>query len=272
VFITTMAITPERAKFGPLLFAGDWQRGLETAARLGYDAVEVSLRDPQSEAVKALGKAIQSSGLALSAVATGQSYYNDGLSPTSSDLHIRRKLLDRMKGHIGFAARWGAFVIIGGVRGRLEGAAATFSEQRERALEEFCRYAEYARERNVGLVIEPINRYETNYINTVQEALEVIRSIGAGNLSVLGDTFHMNIEEVSISGALEEAGDSLGYVHLADSNRWAPGQGHIDFAEVANTLHSLGYGGYIGAEVLPLPDSDAAARWAIEFFRNLPRG
>lgn len=269
MFKTSMAISPEPAKFAPLLFAGDWERGLETAAELGYDAVEVSLRDPQTEVVKKLRKTVRSSGLAVSAVATGQSYYNDGLSPTSPDPTIRARLLDRMKGHVDFAAPWGALVIIGGVRGTFEGEPKTHAAQRQRAVDAIGDYAEYASSQGVSLAIEPINRYETNFINTVEEALGFVGEVGAENLGVLTDTFHMNIEEVSIARSFERAGEKLGYVHFADSNRLAAGQGHIDFYELASVLRKSGYDGYICAEILPLPDSRTAAELAIDYFRSL---
>jgi len=269
MFKTSMAITPTPARFAPLLFAGDWKHGLETAAELGYDAIEVSLRDPQAQVVKELGKAIRSSCLAVSAVATGQSYYNDGLSPTSSDPSIQAKLLDRMKGFIDFAAPWGAVVIIGGVRGVLDGEQQERAEQWQRAVEAVHNYARYAETVGVHLVVEPINRYETNFINTVAEALAFIDEVGVDNLAVLADTFHMNIEEVSLAQALESAGERLGYVHFADSNRLAPGQGHINFHELAAVLRKMGYTGYISAEILPVPDSRTAAKLAIDHLRSL---
>jgi sugar phosphate isomerase/epimerase len=269
VFKTSMAISPEPAKFAPLLFAGDWEHGLETAAELGYNAVEVSLRDPQTEVVRKLGKAVRSSGLAVSAIATGQSYYNDGLSPVSPDPAIQARLLDRMKGHVDLAATWGAMVIVGGVRGTFEGEPKTHAAQRQRAVEAIRRYTEYARSQGVLLAIEPINRYETNFINTLEEALGFIEEVDIENLVVLADTFHMNIEEVSIARSFERAGEKLGYIHFVDSNRWAAGQGHIDFRELAAVLQKIGYRGYICAEILPLPDSRTAAKLAIDYFHSL---
>jgi sugar phosphate isomerase/epimerase len=85
----------------------------------------------------------------------------------------------------------------------------------------------------------------------------------------LADTFHMNIEEVSIPQALEFAAERLGHVHLVDSNRRAPGQGHIDFAACAAALRRTGYAGYLCAEILPWPDSRQAASWAREFYRQM---
>ena len=160
-------------------------------------------------------------------------------------------------------------MIIGGVRGTFEGEPKTHAAQRQRAVEATRAYAEYARSQGVSLAIEPINRYETNFINTVGEALEFIEEVGAENLVVLTDTFHMNIEEVSIAQSFQRTGEKLGYVHFADSNRWAAGQGHINFRELAVVLQEIGYSGYICAEILPLPDSRTAAKLAIDYFRSL---
>jgi len=269
LFRTTMSISPGGTKFSPLLFVGDWQRGLNTAIALRYDAIELSLRDPQEQVVKDIGEAVRGRGFAVSAISTGQSYYNDGLSLVSADPAVQAKLKDRLCAFVEVAAQWGAFVVIGGVRGNLEGDPSTYQDQRKRAIEAVRHVAEHARTYHVRLLIEPINRYETRFINTVQEALQFIADVGADNLWVLADTFHMNIEEASMGDALRLAGKRLGYMHLVDSNRKAAGQGHTSFRELATDLRQLGYSGYIGAEILPLPDDDTAARMAIAYFRSL---
>jgi len=270
MFKTSMAITPAAAKFAPLLFAGDWRAGLQAAVEFGYDAVEVSLRDPREQVVRDLLDAIEDSGLGLSAIATGQSYYNDGLSPTSSEPAVQAELLERMKHFVTYAAQYdGACVIIGGVRGTFEGSEEERAAQHRNAIQAIRSYAHHAETAGVRLAIEPINRYETSFLNTVAEALSFIEDVGAGNLGVLADTFHMNIEESSPADALESAGERLFYVHLPDSNRLAAGQGHIDFHDLAAVLRKIGYDGYLGAEILPLPDSRTAAQLAMDFFRTL---
>jgi sugar phosphate isomerase/epimerase len=264
-----MSITPAPAKFGPLLFAGEWERGVETAIELGYDAIELSLRDPQEQVVKDLAKALHEKRFPISTIATGQSYYNDGLSLTSLDESVQAKLYDRFRGFIDLLAPYRSTLTLGGVRGNLTGDPGTFPAQRQRMVEAVRRCAEYAQAVGVQVAIEPINRYETNLIHTVGDALEFIREVGAENLVVLADTFHMNIEEVSLEDALRQAGKRLGYVHFADSNRLAAGRGHVDFKSLAGVLREIGYTGYISAEILPLPDSRTAAQWAIECFRAL---
>ncbi|UCF60768.1 MAG: sugar phosphate isomerase/epimerase [Anaerolineaceae bacterium] len=269
MFKTSMAISPTPTPFAPLLFAGDWRRGLATAIELEFDGVEVSIRDPHDQVVEDLKGAIQSSGLVVSTVATGQSYYSDGLSPTSFDPNIQSKLLDRMKAIIDFAAPWKAPVIIGGVRGKLEGNPIEQKAQISRVLESIRMYTEYAEASSVSLAIEPINRYETNFINTISEALEIINQVGSENLGIISDTFHMNIEEVSLAESLRMAGPWLKGVHFVDNNRKAAGQGHIDFHELTAVLSEISYQGFIIAEILPLPDSRTAAKQAIAFFRSL---
>jgi sugar phosphate isomerase/epimerase len=83
------------------------------------------------------------------------------------------------------------------------------------------------------------------------------------------DVFHMNIEDASIAGSLIAAGPIVGYVHLADSNRWAPGQGHTDFPAIIRALATIGYDDEVAVEILPFPSADEAATQAIEYLRKL---
>jgi sugar phosphate isomerase/epimerase len=264
-----MSISPAPAAFSPLLFAGEWELGLITARELGYDAVELSLRDPQDAVVAEVVSETRRSGLGLSAIATGQSYYQDGLSLTNPDPAERAKLLERLKRFIDLAAPWSAMVILGGVRGVLKGAASSHPEQRLLAIDMIEACSDYANQNGVSLLLEPINRYETNFLNTIQECLELIDGADLKNVFILADTFHMNIEEKSLVDALNLAGRKLGYLHFADNNRKAPGQGHINFSKLAQNVNTLGYNGFISAEILPFPDSRTAAEMAIKCYRSL---
>jgi sugar phosphate isomerase/epimerase len=269
MFKTSMAISPTPAVFAPLLFAGDWSAALEAAVDLGYDAIEISVRDPADEAVIACDNGLRQHGLQLSAVATGQSFYSDGLSPTSDDSAIQRQLEERMRRIIDLASPWEAMVVIGGVRGTLTGSDGERADQYSRAVEAIRRYGEYALQQKVSLVFEPINRYETTYINTIADALRIIGEVDLENLGILADTFHMNIEEANLAESLRSAGDLIHHVQFTDSNRLAAGRGHIDFVSLAAVLRESEYRGYLSTETLPLPDSTTAARQAIELFRTL---
>jgi len=164
------------------------------------------------------------------------------------------------------AENLGAIVIIGLVRGKT--GSDTSDDQVEHWLVEAL--IECASENEtVKLAIEPINRYETDLINTVASGLRLVDAIGLDNVGLLLDTFHMNIEEPSMIESMVAASDRLFHFHIADSNRWYPGAGHIDFADVVNTLSSIGYQGFVSAEILPLPDPDTAAKKTVEYMRGM---
>jgi sugar phosphate isomerase/epimerase len=268
-FRTSVAISPTPADFAPLLFAGRWREALDTVESLEYDAIEISVRDPDDADVRGCERAARERGIAISAIATGQSFYSDGWAPVDVDPTVQRRLMERMRRIVDLAAPWRALVVIGGVRGVLEGDPSERRAAYRQAVSFIRDLADHAASMGVDLVVEPINRYETNFINTVDQALDFIEATGADNIGVLPDTFHMNIEEVSLERALRIAGGKMLHVQFTDSNRHAAGQGHIDFGPLAAVLREIGYPGYLSAEILPEPDDATAARQALEFFRGL---
>jgi len=211
---------------------------------------------------------VAEAGLEVPAIGTGQAYVEEGLSFTSPDPKVRARAIARIQAQADCAAYFGAQVIIGLIRGRLvEGVS------REQAMEWLVaalrECAGYAAQREVWLNFEPLSRLDSNLVNTVDEALLLLEEVGAPNLGLLLDTFHMNIEEPSICASLVRAGGHITHVHVSDSNRWYPGAGHVDFAGIVATLEALNYNGYLSAEILPLPDSDTCAARAIAHMRPL---
>ena len=137
------------------------------------------------------------------------------------------------------------------------------------ALEEL---GEYAAQQGVILIYEPLNRFETNLVNTIESGLHLLDRVSTRNVKLLADLFHMNIEEVSIADATRQGGSQIGHVHFVDSNRRPAGNGHIDLSSVSAALAEIKYQGYISAEALPWPDSTTAAKTTIDsfnlYFRN----
>lgn len=131
---------------------------------------------------------------------------------------------------------------------------------REIAIERLLRVVLYAGARGVRITLEPLNRYETDFIYNADEGMQLVRELGCDNFGLMRDLFHMNIEDASIEQGLRLAGERLWHVHIADSNRGYPGSGHIRFEPVLQTLNEMGYDRYISGEMLPLPDPDTAAR------------
>jgi sugar phosphate isomerase/epimerase len=112
-------------------------------------------------------------------------------------------------------------------------------------LEEVGRYAEKL---ETTLVLEPINRYETRFFHTLDEAIGICKEVGIPNLKILADTFQMSIEERNIAESIRRAGDYIRHVHLSDSGRLLPGYGNIDFKAVFAALKEIGYEGYMALE------------------------
>lgn|ERR1041385_2213227 len=263
----TLCLFPE-AKGGPFVFWGGLSEGFQRAAGVGFDAIELfpgSAADLDRKQVKVL---CEKHRVAVSAVGTGAGWVKHKLRLTDADPLMRRRARDFVGEIIDLGGNIGAPAIVGSMQGRWENgvsreqAIAWLAE----ALEELAPRAEAF---GVPLLYEFLNRYETNLFNRVSESMQFLGSLRATNIKLLCDLFHMNLEEKDISIALRSAGSKLGHVHFADSNRRAAGMGHTDMRPIIGALRDIGYDGYLSAEVLPLPDSDTAARQTISTFRKL---
>ncbi len=260
--------TPSQAGLAPILLRGDLAAAFRQASELGCQGVEVHLRRAEDVDVKAVKRLAAEYGLGVPTLGTGMAATKDGLTLADPSPEIRARALERLRGHIDLAGEVGSAVTIGSISGKLGGCQG--EERRDRraqalgCLAEACRAA---RRLGVTVLLEPLNRYESDYINTLADGMEVAAEIGAPNLKLLADTFHMNIEEVDLAGSLRAAGPSIGHVHLADTNRQAPGHGHLDVAGVLRALADIGYRGYFSFEILPLPDACRAIRDGIDAIR-----
>jgi len=269
MFNIGISISPTKTAFGPLLFSGDLDKGLENISTLGFNGVELSLLNSLDLEQLEIIKKLKKFKLDVYAIATGQTYYTDGYSLYSNEEHKREITIKRIKSHIDFASRLNCAVIIGGIRGKLKEGNKKKSEQEKKgksALEESIRYAE---RKKILLLLEPINRFETNLINTLKEGKQLIDEMESDYLKLLPDTFHMNIEESSMEKSIIDVKSYIGYIHFADSNRLAPGFGHTDFKKILLVLKNIDYEGPIGVEILPKPDDLKAAKQAIEHLKRL---
>jgi sugar phosphate isomerase/epimerase len=262
----TISLVPE-ARGGPFVLWDGLERGCEEAAALGFDAVE--LFPPAAEAVNArqLKLLLQSRQLKLAGVGTGAGWVAHKLRLTDADPAVRTRARDFAFAIIDLAGEFVAPAIIGSMQGRCEG-----NVNRDRALnwlaEALEELAPRAASFGVPVLLEPLNRYETNLLNCVSDTLAFLGRLRTQNVRILGDLFHMNIEEPDVAEALRRAGPKLGHVHFADSNRHAIGFGHTDMAPVARALREIEFEGCISAEVLPLPDSHTAAVQTIQSYRR----
>jgi len=263
-----ISISPLATRFGPVLHDADVSALCRELARAGYSGVELSLVTPEAF-TPALAAAVADSNLSVLSIATGQSYIRDRLCLYTADASVRRQAISRLEGFIPLARRHSCPIIIGGVRGNELPEPGEMTRVEELGNTAFRELAKAAEREDVTLLLEPINRYETRFFNTLESAARFIAVENFPNVKILADTFHMNIEEPDIVESVESHLDRIGYVHVADSNRRFPGAGHIDFERIASSLRSRGYRGVVGVEILPWPDPLEAASRSIRKLRQL---
>lgn len=162
-----------------------------------------------------------------------------------------------MEKQIILASQFRAKVVVGLIRGH-----------KQPSLKEMKKLGSFAKKSGVELLVEPINRYEIGFINNSEEALRYVKLWGEP-YKILLDTFHMNIEEKNIAEAFLQCKEYLGHVQFADSNRLAPGQGHIDFAGILQTLSKINYQGYLSKEMLPYPTFLEAAKRSYNYIKQI---
>ena len=141
--------------------------------------------------------------------------------------------------------------------------------EKELLLSQLPEIVEYAEKNECILLLEPLNRYETHFLNRLEQAVEICEKIDSPYLKILADLFHMNIEEDNISESIEKTGKWIAHVHLADSNRILPGMGHTDFSSAFESLKKIGFGNYMALECgVPEPKKESL-RKSINFLKSL---
>jgi sugar phosphate isomerase/epimerase len=265
----TISLVPE-ARGGPFIFWDDLEAGCRKASKLSFHAVEVFAASPHQLSAEEVYPLLQRNDLRLAAVGTGAGWVRHRLSLTDPSRLVREQAKEFIENMIDAAGRLDAPVIVGSMQGRAAG------EVKPEAALVWLRKAladlgEYARRYAVPVLFEPLNRYETNLVNSIDEGAHLIQSLQTTNVKLLADLFHMNVEDADIAAAIRRAGSLIGHVHFADSNRRPVGLGHTDMAPVVGALKAIGYDGYVSAETLPYPDPDAAAQQTMESFRKFFR-
>jgi sugar phosphate isomerase/epimerase len=262
----TVSLVPE-SRGGPFVFWEGLADACAQAEAVGFDAIEIFPSDVDAIDVEDLTALLAKHRLSVAAVGTGAGWVVRRLTLTHADATVRRNAVQFIGRVIEFAGRLGAPAIIGSMQGRSEGTVA-----RPQALAWLAEGLEELGERAAGygapLLYEPLNRYETNLFNRLGDTAEWLGTLRTRNVRLLADLFHMAIEEADMAVAVRSTGKAIGHVHFADSNRRAIGFGHTEVAPIVAALREVGYGGYLSAEILPLPDSATAARQTMAAFRR----
>jgi len=264
----SVAIAGEYALPSAFVVWRGFEQSIKKAAEFGYQGVELALKTADEINRHKLERWLQQSNVEVSCISTGQVFADLGLCFTHPDADVRAKVVEIFKGFIDLAKDFGRLVNVGRVRGFIP-EGQVFERAEELFIDTARRICDIAGPLGVNIIIEPVNRYEINFINNLDQAAELIKKVGRNNLGLMPDVFHMNIEDAKIGESLIRNSTLIQYIHLADSNRLAPGYGHLDFDEIFSALEVFGFNGWASIEILPKPDPDTAARKAAEYI--LPR-
>lgn len=240
----------------------DAAKFIAKAADMGFDGVEIFIDEPKNIDTAAVRKAVQDNGLGI----TCCSIVGPDRHLISEDPKIREQAKDYLRAAIDVTAEVGSPLFCGplyaGV-GVLEGRPRTRDEW-DLAVEGLQEVAPRAEEAGVLLCLEPLNRFETYFINTAEDAMKLAKDVGSPAVKVHLDTFHMNIEEKSITAAIRDTGDWLAHMHCSENDRGTPGTGHVDWPGVFEALRDVGYDEWLVIESFVLGNeaiAKAAAIW-----------
>jgi D-psicose/D-tagatose/L-ribulose 3-epimerase len=263
-------------------------RYFEYARDIGFEVFEVCVEEPALLSAGPLIEAAARTGMQVSVCGA----FGPDRDVSHEDAARRAQGVRYLEGCIDLAAAVGSPHVAGPMYSATGKARLLPPEEREQqrvwAVESLRQAADYAGERGVRLAIEPLNRFETDLVNTVEQGLDLCRRTGRDNVGLMLDTFHMNIEEKSISAAMAMAGDRLFHMQVAENDRGTPGSGHVPWEEVFGALDAVGYSGPIVIEsFLPTvaeiaravslwrpvaPSMDALARDGYAFVRAFQEG
>lgn len=212
-------------------------------ARMGFDLLEVPIENTTDLDYAKAAPIVKDLGLRTSVCAA--------MSPDRDLIHaddaIRKNAMAYVRHCVDAARTLGAVNVVGPLYSAVGRTWQASEDERKRDLDllvgELKELARYAHERGVVLCVEPLNRFETSFLNLASQAIEVVDRVDSPACGLLLDTFHMNIEERSVGDAIRSAGARLKHLHACENDRGAPGSGHVAWQEVADACRAINYTG-----------------------------
>lgn len=243
-----------------MIWSGAFDDSIPLAAikEAGVDGIEVPVFNPVDLDTSALKKALADYELAC----TFCSVNPPGMNPIDEIDGVRAKTVEHWKKLIETAAEVGAEMIAGPTYspvGHLPGRRRTADEWKW-GVEFHQKLAPALDEAKVQMAVEPLNRFETYFLNTAADTVKFVEEINSPNIGILFDTFHSNIEEKDVPAAYRLCGDHLKHVHTCENDRGTPGTGHTDWKGVFRALKDIGYDNWLTIESFnsTMPELSAA--------------
>jgi len=226
---------------------------IERAAQIGFDSVELPLMQPETLDTGLIRRKIEANSLGV--------FCGTGLSNASDISSEDRECRERGRKHlftcIEAAHNIGSRLLGGVIHSAWGKAERTAKQNREYSTEVLRSAAEYAKNFGIRLALECINRYESSFLNTVDQGLDLLSYIDMPNVGLHLDTYHMNIEERSIPEAIKRAGSKLFHIHFSENTRGYPGNGHLPWKDIITALKAVNYRSDVVIESYVIPGTPA---------------
>ena len=272
-------------------WGGDYVKYAEKAGKLGFDILEIScagLADVPVHKISELAAAARGSGVELTGGYGPRAIENI----SSADPKVVENGFEFWKRTFDVLSRLNITIVGGGIYSYWPvNFAEPFNKEEDlkRSIGEMKKLGKLAGDFNITIGMEALNRFEGYLLNTAEEALDYVKAVGRDNVTVMLDTFHMNIEEDSITGAVKTAGNYLGHFHIGEANRLPPHAGsRMDWPAIGRALKDIGYtgavvmepfvlqGGQVGKDIKVWRDMapsgekdlDEAARLSVAYIRE----
>jgi len=242
---------------------------IDRAKAIGFDLLEICIENPDTIDVSAIRAKAAEANIGVTICGA----FGPSRNLSAEDDAVRSAGLDYLERCVDFANGLGSPFVSGpmycavGATELLEKKAR--EKQWDRAVGSLRLAAAYAEDRGIKLAIEPLNRFETDLINTVDQGLRLVDDIGAPNVGLLLDTFHMNIEEKDIPDAIGRAAGRIVEFHASSNDRGTPGEDHLPWPRIAAALKGADYRGPIVIEAFT-PEIREIAK-AVSIWRPLAR-
>jgi len=217
-------------------------------AEAGFDLIEFPIEDFDAFDPVEIGAIVRDSGLGVTTCAA--------MGPDRDLIHTDKQIRDNGMAYIRYcietAQTLGATNLVGPIYSAVGRTWQSTGEERARdtdlLVSQLSELAAYAADHGITMGIEPLNRFETSFINLASQVIEVVDRVGSPNCQIMLDTFHMNIEEKSLGDAIRAAGSRLCHLHACENDRGAPGSGNVQWDDVAQAVKDINYDGPVVIE------------------------
>ena len=276
--IQSITISDCVGPYSQCVLKGDILQCIDHAKRLGYEGVEMHMRNAKLNDYDRIRDYADRLGMKVTGIGTGMACYADGHYLTNPDKLARKEAQQMLIDFLEAAHTLGDTVVLFGLmKGPLpDKDPRTREKYKDILFESLKPVIEAAEKFGNDLTIEAINRFQADYLWSADETLEFVNRFDSPRATIHLDTFHINIEDKDMERAIRICKDRLGYFHVSDSDRAHPGHGHFDFKKCIDILYDIGYDrpgrGVLGHEYNADPDPVTAAVGGYELIRQFLRG